>query len=84
MVSRKATKDKKLLSFADDEEDDEDGGGSGGEQKRGTSSGGGNGVVVKLRMHSSHDSKYKDKKLSSKVPKMPKSLASMQMKCHIC
>ena len=70
MVNRKATKDKKLLSFAVDEEDDGDGDG-GDEQKSGSSSGGGGGgVVVKLRMHSSHDSKYKDKKLSSKVPKM--------------
>jgi hypothetical protein len=73
MVNRKATKDKKLLSFAvDEEEDGGDGDGGGGdEQKSSSSSGGGSGVVVKLRMHSSHDSKYKDKKLSSKVPKMP-------------
>ena len=70
MVNRKATKDKKLLSFAVDEEDDGDGDG-GDEQKSGGGGGGGGGkVVVKLRMHSSHDSKYKDKKLSSKVLKM--------------
>jgi len=70
MVNRKATKDKKLLSFAVDEEEDGDGG---DEQKSGSSSSSSSsgGVVVKLRMHSSHDSKYKDKKLSSKVPKMP-------------
>jgi len=79
MVNRKATKDKKLLSFAVDEEED---GGGGDEQKSGSSSRSDrDGVVVKLRMHSSHDSKYKDKKLSSKVPKM-------SMKClkpyHLC
>ncbi len=69
MVNRKATKDKKLLSFAVDEEDDGEGDG-GDEQKSSSSNSGSGGVVVKLRMHSSHDSKYKDKKLSSKVPKM--------------
>ena len=82
MVNRKATKDKKLLSFAVDEEEDGgdgDGDGGGGDEQKSSSSCGG--VVVKLRMHSSHDSKYKDKKLSSKVPKM-------SMKClkpfHLC
>ncbi len=83
MVNRKATKDKKLLSFAVDEEEDGDGGDElkSGSSSSSSSSSSSGGVVVKLRMHSSHDSKYKDKKLSSKVPKMP-------MKClkpsHLC
>ena len=40
------------------------------EQKSGSRGSDRAGVVVKLRMHSSHDSKYKDKKLSVKVPEM--------------
>ena len=95
MVNRKATKDKKLLSFADDDEEEKDGdddgdGGRSDEQKKGGNgrSSGGGAVVVKPRMHSSHDSKYKDKKLSSKVPIMSKTLSSTLLKClkpsHLC
>lgn len=52
-VKRKGTKDKKLLSFGEDESENE----------LEAFGGGGNG-----KMRSLHDSKLKDKKLSSKVP----------------
>jgi len=60
----KAVKDKKLLSFGDDEEEEEvEGEGEGGEE----AAAGIGSRSSRRGMHSSHDSKFRDKKLSSNV-----------------